>query len=148
MKKIVMLHGVNHDMFGKRDPKQYGTITLDEINENIDGLAEKLDVEVESFQTNHEGDMVEKIHQVFLEGADGVVINAGAWTHYSYAIRDALAILTVPIVEIHMSNIHSRESFREKSVFADIVTGQISGFGEESYSLGIRAAVEASEKQE
>lgn len=148
MKKIIMLHGVNHNMFGKRDPEQYGTITLDEINENIDDLAEELGVEVESFQTNHEGEMVEKIHQAFLEGTDGVVVNAGAWTHYSYAIRDALAILTVPIVEIHMSNIHSRETFREKSVFADIVTGQISGFGGESYLLGIRAAIAGSEKQE
>jgi len=101
---------------------------------------------VENFQTNHEGEMVEKIHQAFLEGADGVMINAGAWTHYSYAIRDALAILTVPIVEIHMSNIHSRESFRETSVFADIITGQISGFGAESYLLGLRAAVAATEE--
>jgi len=141
-----MLHGVNHDMFGKRDPEQYGTITLDEINEKMDKLAEQLRVEVETFQTNYEGGMIEKIHQTFLEEADGVIINAGAWTHYSYAIRDALAMLTVPIVEIHMSNIHSRESFREKSVFADIVTGQVSGFGEESYLLGLRAAVAASVK--
>jgi len=146
MKKFVMLHGVNHDMFGKRDPEQYGTITLDQINENIGELAGELGVEVENFQTNYEGEMVEKIHQAFLEGIDGVVINAGAWTHYSYAIRDALAILTVPIVEIHMSNIHSRESFREQSVFADIVTGQISGFGAESYLLGLRAAIVAIEK--
>jgi len=146
MKKFVMLHGVNHDMFGKRDPEQYGTITLDEINEKMDKLAEQLRVEVETFQTNYEGGMIEKIHQTFLEEADGVIINAGAWTHYSYAIRDALAMLTVPIVEIHMSNIHSRESFREKSVFADIVTGQVSGFGEESYLLGLRAAVAASVK--
>lgn len=139
-----MLHGVNHNMFGKRDPKQYGTITLDEIDESIQKLAQELNVEVETFQTNHEGEMVEKIHEAFLNKLDGVIINAGAWTHYSYAIRDALAILTVPVVEIHMSNIHAREAFRHESVFAEIITGQISGFGEESYLLGVRAAVAAS----
>lgn len=144
MTKILMLHGVNHDMFGKRDPKQYGTITLDEINNNIQQLAKELNIEVETFQTNHEGEMVNKINEAFLSGVDGVVINAGAWTHYSYAIRDALAILTVPVVEIHMSNIHSREAFRHESVFAEIATGQISGFGQESYLLGIRAALAAS----
>lgn len=143
MTKILMLHGVNHNMFGKRDPKHYGTVTLDQINNNIQELAKELNVEVETFQTNHEGEFVEKIHEAYLSGFDGIVLNAGAWTHYSYAIRDALAIFTGPIVEMHMSNIHSRESFREKSVFADIVTGQISGFGEESYLLGIRAAVTA-----
>lgn len=144
MKKFIMLHGVNHNMFGKRDPKQYGTITLDEIDESIQKLAQELNVEVETFQTNHEGEMVEKIHEVFLNKLDGVIINAGAWTHYSYAIRDALAILTVPVVEIHMSNIHAREAFRHESVFAEIITGQISGFGEESYLLGVRAVVAAS----
>ncbi|AZP04248.1 type II 3-dehydroquinate dehydratase [Jeotgalibaca ciconiae] len=144
MKKFIMLHGVNHNMFGKRDPKQYGTITLDEIDESIQKLAQELNVEVETFQTNHEGEMVEKIHEAFLNKLDGVIINAGAWTHYSYAIRDALAILTVPVVEIHMSNIHAREAFRHESVFAEIITGQISGFGEESYLLGVRAAVAAS----
>lgn len=146
MTKILMLHGVNHNLFGKRDPKQYGTITLDEINENIQALAKELDIEVETFQTNHEGEMVEKIHEGFLQGVDGVVLNAGAWTHYSYAIRDALDVLTVPIVEMHMSNVHSREEFRQKSVFGDIVTGQISGFGADSYLLAIRAAVTAGKK--
>lgn len=102
-------------------------------------------MEVETFQTNFEGEMVEKIHEGFLQNVNGVVINAGAWTHYSYAIRDALDLLTVPTVEIHMSNIHSREEFREKSVFADIVTGHISGFGKESYLLGIHAVLSAIE---
>lgn len=143
MTKILMLHGVNHNMFGKRDPEHYGTITLEEINQTIQDLANELNVEVENFQTNHEGEFVEKIHEAFLSGVDAIVLNAGAWTHYSYAIRDALDIFTGPTIEIHMSNIHARESFREKSVFADIVTGQISGFGKESYLLGIRAAVQA-----
>ena len=144
MKKILMLHGINHNMFGKRDPVQYGTITLAEIDDNLRGLGHALGVEVVSFQTNHEGAMCERIHQAFLERIDAVVINAGAWTHYSYGIRDALAIMTVPVVEIHMSNIHAREEFRHHSVFAEIVKGQICGFGLDSYLLGLRAAVSAS----
>ena len=144
MKKILMLHGINHNMFGKRDPVQYGTITLAEIDDHLRKLGHDLRVEVVSFQTNHEGAMCERIHQAFLEQMDAVVINAGAWTHYSYGIRDALAILTVPVVEIHMSNIHAREEFRHHSVFAEIVKGQICGFGLDSYLLGLRAAVSAS----
>lgn len=140
MKKILMLHGVNHDMFGKRDPVQYGTITLAEIDHRMRELAQELGIEVISFQTNHEGAMCERIHQAFAEKINAVVINAGAWTHYSYALRDALAILTVPVVEIHMSNVHAREEFRRHSVFAEIATGQISGFGVDSYLLGLRAA--------
>jgi 3-dehydroquinate dehydratase-2 len=143
MKKILMLHGVNHNMFGKRDPVQYGTITLAEIDAKMRELARELGVEVVSYQTNHEGAMCEWIHQAFVEKMDAVVINAGAWTHYSYGIRDALAILTVPIVEIHMSNIHAREAFRHHSVFAEVAKGQICGFGEDSYLLGLRAAVNA-----
>lgn len=143
MKKVLMLHGINHNMFGKRDPKQYGTITLDEINDHLNQLGEELGVEVLNFQTNHEGEMCERIHQAYFENIDAVIINAGAWTHYSYGLRDALAILTVPIVEIHMSNIHAREEFRHYSVFAEIVKGQICGFGVESYLLGLRAAVSA-----
>jgi 3-dehydroquinate dehydratase-2 len=139
--KILMLHGVNHNMFGKRDPVQYGTITLDEINQHLQTLGAELGAQVTCFQTNHEGEMCERIHQAFADGVDAVLINAGAWTHYSYGIRDALAILTCPIVELHMSNIHAREEFRHKSVFSDVVTGQISGFGADSYLLGLRAAV-------
>jgi 3-dehydroquinate dehydratase-2 len=143
MKKILMLHGVNHNMFGKRDPIQYGTITLAEIDEKMKMLGKELGVDVVSYQTNHEGAMCERVHQAFAEKMDAVVINAGAWTHYSYALRDALAILTAPVVEIHMSNIHAREEFRHHSVFAPIVKGQICGFGLNSYLLGLRAAVSA-----
>jgi 3-dehydroquinate dehydratase II len=141
--KILMLHGINHNMFGKRDPKQYGTITLDEINANLTALGKELRTELEFFQTNSEGDMCDRIHQGYKDGVDAVLINAGAWTHYSYGIRDALAILTCPIVELHMSNIHAREAFRHVSVFAEIVKGQICGFGEDSYLLALRAAVTA-----
>lgn len=146
MKKFLMLHGINHNMFGKRDPKQYGTITLDQINAKLKAVAKELGVEVTAFQTNNEGEMCERIHQAYADKIDGVMLNAGAWTHYSYGIRDALAILTVPIVEVHMSNIHAREEFRHRSVFAEIILGQISGFGVDSYLLGLRAAVSAAGK--
>jgi 3-dehydroquinate dehydratase II len=145
MKRFLMLHGINHNMFGKRDPIQYGTVTLDDIDAQLLTLAKELNVSIESYQTNSEGDMCLRIHQGFIDKVDGVLINAGAWTHYSYGIRDALAILTVPVVEIHMSNIHAREDFRHKSVFAEILKGQICGFGADSYLLGLRAAVSAAQ---
>ncbi|MBF0231649.1 MAG: type II 3-dehydroquinate dehydratase [Desulfamplus sp.] len=141
MKKIVVLHGVNLNMFGKRDPDQYGTITLKEIDQKIEQLALELGVTVECFQTNHEGEMVEKVHQVHYNNVDGVIINAGAWTHYSYAIMDALGILKIPIVEVHMSHVHAREPFRHISVIAPVAKGQITGFGVNSYLLGLRALV-------
>ena len=141
--KILMLHGINLNMFGKRDPKQYGTVTLDEINARVSALGQGLGAQVEAFQTNHEGAMCERIHQAYADGVNAVLINAGAWTHYSYGIRDALAILPCPIIEVHMSNIHAREAFRHVSVFAEIVRGQICGFGADSYLLALRAAVSA-----
>ena len=141
--KILMLHGINLNMFGKRDPKQYGTVTLDEINARVSALGHELGADVEAFQTNHEGAMCERIHQAYADGVNAVLINAGAWTHYSYGIRDALAILPCPIIEVHMSNIHAREAFRHVSVFAEIVRGQICGFGADSYLLALRAAVSA-----
>lgn len=141
--KILLLHGINLNMFGKRDPAQYGTMTLAEIDQRVQALGKELGAEVTSFQTNFEGEMCERIHRAHGEDFDAVMINAGAWTHYSYGIRDALAILKAPIVEVHMSNVHARESFRHVSVFADIVKGQICGFGAESYLLGLRAAVSA-----
>ena len=143
---ILVLNGINLNMFGKRDPAQYGTITLDEINASLVQLGKELGANVTCFQTNHEGEMCERIHQAFVDKIDAVLINAGAWTHYSYGIRDALAILTCPIVELHMSNIHAREPFRHVSVFADIVKGQICGLGQESYLLALRAAVNAVKK--
>jgi 3-dehydroquinate dehydratase-2 len=140
--KVLVLHGVNLNMFGKRDPGQYGTVTLPEIDAAILALGSELGVEVECFQTNIEGELCERVHAAH-GTVDAVVINAGAWTHYSYAIRDALAILTVPIVEVHLSNIHAREPFRHHSVLAEIAKGQIAGFGADSYLLGLRAAVSA-----
>ncbi len=140
MKKVLVLHGVNLNMFGHRDPAQYGRLTLAQIDEKIAALAAELEICVECFQTNHEGAMVEKIHQAHREKIDAVVINAGAWTHTSYALMDALAILQAPVVEVHMSHVHAREPFRRQSVIAPVACGQISGFGVDSYLLGLRAA--------
>ncbi|MCB2002401.1 MAG: type II 3-dehydroquinate dehydratase [Burkholderiaceae bacterium] len=140
---ILVLNGINLNMFGKRDPKQYGTATLADIDRSLQALATELGVTVQSFQTNHEGAMCERIHQAFHDKVDAVLINAGAWTHYSYGIRDALAILTCPVVELHMSNVHAREAFRHVSVFSEVVKGQICGFGADSYLLALRAAVSA-----
>jgi len=141
--KVLLLHGINLNMFGKRDAATYGTITLAEIDAAVVALGKELDTQVTCFQTNSEAAMVEKIHAAHADKVDAVLINAGAWTHYSYGIRDALAILAVPIIEIHMSNVHARETFRHTSVFSEVVKGQICGFGVDSYLLGLRAAVSA-----
>ncbi|GAA0775791.1 type II 3-dehydroquinate dehydratase [Castellaniella ginsengisoli] len=139
--KILVLHGINLNMFGQRDPKQYGTTTLAQINARLGELAGELGAEIECFQSNCEGTLCERIHRAHSDGTQAVLINAGAWTHYSYGIRDALAILTVPIIEVHMSNIHAREPFRHNSVIAEVCQGQIAGFGADSYLLALRAAV-------
>jgi 3-dehydroquinate dehydratase-2 len=140
--RILVLNGINLDMFGKREASVYGTITLAEIDDSLRRLARELDAEVDFFQSNHEGAICERIHRVVTEkDFDAVMINAGAWTHYSYGLRDALAMLTIPIVEVHMSNIHAREAFRAHSVIAPIARGQICGFGVDSYLLALRAAV-------
>ena len=141
--KILVLNGINLNMFGKRDPAQYGTTTLAEIDAAVIALGQELGAVVECFQTNHEGEMCERIHRAHSEGAQAVLINAGACKHFSYGIRDALAILKCPIFEVHMSNIHAREAFRHHSVIAEIAKGQIAGFGVDSYLLALRAAVSA-----
>lgn len=140
MKNVLVLHGVNLNMFGQRDPAQYGRLTLAQIDGRITVLAAELGIRVECFQTNHEGAMVEKIHQAHRDKVDAVLINAGAWTHTSYAVADALAILRGPVLEVHMSHVHAREPFRHHSVIAPVACGQISGFGVDSYLLGLRAA--------
>ena len=142
MARILVMHGVNLNMFGKRDPKQYGTETLEGINENIAALADELGVDVSFFQSNIEGAFVERIQAAHDDGTDGIVVNAGAWTHYSYAIMDALAILDIPVVEVHMSNVHAREPFRHFSVLSTVTRGSIAGFGADSYLLGLRAVAD------
>jgi 3-dehydroquinate dehydratase II len=141
--KILILHGINLNMFGRREPAKYGTTTLAEIDARLVALGNELGAELSSFQSNHEGALCERIHEAFSSDIDAIVINAGAWTHYSCGLRDALAMVTVPIIEVHMSNIHAREPFRAHSVIAPIARGQICGFGVDSYLLGLRAAVSA-----
>ena len=142
MHDYLILHGVNLNMFGRRDPKQYGRESLAQINERLERLAAELGVRLDIFQTNHEGEMVERIHAALDDGTRAVVINAGAWTHYRYAIMDALAMLRAPVVEVHMSNVHAREAFRHFSVLSTVCAGSIAGFGPASYELGLRAAHE------
>ena len=139
MKKVLVLNGINLNMFGKRDPGQYGTVTLARIDEEVQALGRALGFDVECYQTNIEGEMAQRIHQAHADGTAAVAINAGAWTHYSYGIADALGILQVPVVEVHMSHVHAREAFRHHSVLSPVVKGVISGFGMDSYLLALRA---------
>jgi 3-dehydroquinate dehydratase II len=138
-KKIQVINGPNLNMLGKREPEIYGAMTLDEINDSLKSLANQLSLGIQFFQSNHEGEIVDTIHQVFEKDIDGVIINPGAYTHTSVAIRDAFLLLNCPIIEIHLSNIYKRESFRHKSMLADIVTGQISGFGHYGYTMALNA---------
>lgn len=138
MKKILVLHGPNINLTGIREPDTYGRMTLEDINRYILGRAHQLGLECDIFQSNHEGALIDKIHEA-LNGYDGIVINAGAYTHYSYAIRDAISSVKKPCVEVHMSNIHAREPFRHESVIAPVCVGQICGFGWRSYLLGVEA---------
>ena len=141
MNRILVMHGVNLNMFGKRDPKHYGTETLEDINGKLSALAGELGVEVSFFQSNYEGAFVERIQEAHGDGTAGIVLNAGAWTHYSYAIMDALAILSIPAVEVHISNVHAREEFRNRSLTAPVCIGVVAGFGADSYLLALRALV-------
>ena len=138
--KILVIHGPNLNLLGEREVEVYGKVTLDEINKGLEDRAKSLGVEVEAFQSNHEGEIIEAIQNA-RKGYDSLIINPAAFTHYSIAIRDALAPLPIPIIEVHLSNIYSREPFRHKSVVAGVATGQISGFGPDSYSLALDAAI-------
>lgn len=140
MSKIWVFHGPNLNLLGQREPKHYGKITLTEINEHLQEMGRGFGVAVECRQTNHEGQLVDWIQE--LTGRDFLLLNAGAWTHYSYAIRDALAGVEVPTLEIHLSNIHAREEFRQHSVLAPVCRGQISGLGANSYYLGLQYAID------
>ncbi len=138
MKKVLILLGPNLNMVGIREKGVYGTETADSIAKEIKECAFELGFAAEVYQSNYEGDLVDKIHESRLR-FDCAVINAGALTHYSYALRDAIASVSIPYVEVHMSNIHAREKFRHKSVIAPVCVGQISGFGKWSYFLAIAA---------
>ncbi len=140
-KRVLVLHGPNLNQLGKREPEIYGRLTLDEINRKIQVVAKELGVEVEARQSNHEGELVTWIQESPTR-FDALVINAAAYTHTSIALRDALLSVGIPTIEVHLSNIYRREDFRRKSLIAEVVTGQISGLGLQSYLLGLRAAVE------
>ena len=139
--RILVIHGPNLNMLGKREPEIYGATTLEEINTGLEKKGAGAGVAVETFQSNHEGEIVEKIQKAFETGIDGVVINPAAFTHTSVAVRDALLLLDCPIIEIHLSNIYKREPFRHKSMVADIATAQISGLGVVGYELALEAMI-------
>jgi 3-dehydroquinate dehydratase II len=138
---IQLIHGPNFNLLGKREPSVYGAQTLDDLNAGIKSLANELGYELDAFQSNHEGELVEKIQQCLGTKVGGILINPAAYGHTSVAIRDALQAVNLPFVEVHMSNIHSREPFRHKTMLSDIASGVVVGFGSDSYLLGLRGLV-------
>ncbi len=141
MSRILLLHGPNLSQLGTRDPEQYGTATLDEVVAVARAEAEAAGAELEHLQTEHEGVLLERLHAARTDGTAAVIVNAGAWTHTSYALHDALELLEIPKVELHLSNIHAREAFRSTSVIAPVSHGSIVGFGIDGYPLAVRAAL-------
>jgi len=136
--KILILHGPNLNLLGSREPEVYGTETLSDINAKIRSLADELGAETDFFQSNHEGALIDRIHQARQDGVDGLIINPGGLTHTSVSLRDAISGVAIPTVEIHLSNVHSREEFRHRSYIAPIAVGQICGFGSEGYLLALK----------
>lgn len=139
---ILVLHGPNLNLLGTREPGHYGSQTLADIDQQLITLGDQLNCEINSFQSNHEGAIVERIHQAARESVDGIIINPAAYTHTSVAIRDALLGVSIPFVEVHLSNIHRRESFRHHSYLSDIATGMVAGFGGKSYLMALRGLCE------
>lgn len=136
--RVLVLHGPNLNLLGQREPDVYGQQTLNDINEVLSHFALDLGVEIEAFQSNHEGDLIDKIHSATNDGFAGIIINPGALTHTSIALRDAVSSIDLPVIEAHLSNIHARESFRHHSYIAGVAVGQVAGFGATSYQLALR----------
>jgi 3-dehydroquinate dehydratase-2 len=141
-KAILVLHGPNLNLLGTREPEVYGRLTLAQVNREIQRYGRRRGVRVECRQSNHEGELIDAIQTADRKGFGAIVLNPGAFTHYSLALRDAVAAIRLPVVEVHLSNVHAREEFRRRSVIAPVARGQISGFGLTSYLLGMEAALE------
>lgn len=139
--KILVINGVNMNMLGFRETEKYGTMTLKDLEKDLYAFSFELGIDLETYQSNIEGEIVEKIHSA-KDGIDGIIINAGAYTHTSIAIRDAISAVNIPTIEVHMTNIYKREEFRHHSYLAPVCIGQISGFGANSYKLGLKAIVD------
>lgn len=144
--KILILHGPNLNLLGKREPDVYGSLTLDDLNRQLIKKASKLGMEIRCLQSNHEGALIDALHEA-IKWADGIIINPGGLTHTSVALRDAVAATDLPTVEVHLSNVHARERFRSRSLIAGACIGQITGFGAQSYHLGLLALKEFAEKK-
>lgn len=139
--KILVINGVNMNMLGFRETEKYGTMTLKDLEKDLYAFSFELGIDLETYQSNIEGEIVEKIHSA-KDVIDGIIINAGAYTHTSIAIRDAISAVNIPTIEVHMTNIYKREEFRHHSYLAPVCIGQISGFGANSYKLGLKAVID------
>ncbi len=140
-KSILVIHGPNLNLLGFREPHHYGTLSLNNINESLKEIAQKADVKIETYQSNSESDIIEKLHSLTANGVDFIIINPAAFTHTSVAIRDAISAIKVPFVEVHLSNVYSREPFRHHSYFSDIAVGVISGLGADGYLFALDFAI-------
>jgi len=139
--RILVMHGPNLNLLGTREPEHYGTVTLSDINLALARMAEGANVELETFQSNHEGALIERVHAARDQGVRAIIINPAAYTHTSVALRDALAAVDIPFIEVHLSNVHARESFRHRSYFSDLAVGVISGLGHAGYLLALEYLV-------
>lgn len=139
--KILVINGVNMNLLGFRETEKYGTMSLKDLEKDLYAFSFELGIDLETYQSNIEGEIVEKIHSA-KDGIDGIIINAGAYTHTSIAIRDAISAVNIPTIEVHMTNIYKREEFRHHSYLAPVCIGQISGFGANSYKLGLKAIID------
>lgn len=141
VKKILILHGPNLNLLGTREPEIYGRVSLDEINRNLSKMAENAGIRLENFQSNAEADLIGRIHQTMSDDTDFIIINPAAYTHTSIALRDALEAVKLPFIEVHLSNIFARETFRRESYFSDLAVGVISGLGSKGYELALEYAL-------